>query len=206
MTKLPLRPPASPPSSFPATSYQPNWTPSNSSGGILVKDPDDWRGATFGVFILIGIPFILFLAFVASQSSKPSNPPPSRVWSGSSSSSGYRPNFGSSRSGSWSPDNPFGSSPGFRPSSPSVAPTAEAIETARGILPSSVQKLPVSAFDRRSSSSSAGYRSRAEFSPDGRWVAYSDAQNVVRVWDRRARRAVHTLPQAKDCFMLGIDF
>lgn len=168
--------------SAPATSHKPNWSPSNSSGGIGIKDPDsnNWSGAMFGLFICIGIPFILFITFLIANSSKPPSPQTSGDWPNGSSLPNNSPNF--------NPPPGFG---GFGSSSPSVAPTTMATETLWGIAPSSVQKLPVSAGAK--SGNAAPDFGWAGFSPDGKWVAYRDSKQMVRVWDQQTRRVVRTM-------------
>ncbi len=163
-------------SSIPATSYKPNWTPPNSGDGIGVQDLDDRSGATFGWFIGLGILFIIFLAFASSQSSRTPSPPIPVV------SPNYRP--------------PLNPPPGVGSSSP---------DSSSGISPASVQDLPVSAKSENAASDFS-QRGWAEFSQDGKWVAYRDAENVVRVWDRRARRVVRTMSQEKNRPVIEINF
>ena len=162
------------------TPYLPPSAPLNQGGGIGLKNPNNTAGSAFG-WLVGAVLFLLFLGW-AIQASSPPSPPQSLFQS--------------------SIENPSNVSP----PPAGITEPATAPETLPGIAPSSVQKLPVSASTAPRSPHPLVQGGWAEFSFDGKRVAYCDTRNVVRVWDSRERRVVRTLPQKDKHPVTGMYF
>ncbi|MBW3635685.1 MAG: protein kinase, partial [Armatimonadetes bacterium] len=176
----PLLPMMTPSSAAPASSQ-------NTGGGIVTKNvpaPDSaskyfWSAAAV-IFSFAGLLWLGGLTSTNRSATPPTYSPP-----------------------------PFPSS-SYRTSVPSISPSrvSRPVENAAPremgltsvIFPSSVQTLPSSVKTPTRSDGtvpSVLSRSWAEFSPDGKRLAYLDSDAVVRVWSVPERRVVHSLPQSK---------
>ncbi len=165
----------------PTTPYLPPSTPLNQGGGIGVNDTTPSNILRW----VVGVPILITSMLMALQcATSPPTPPSSITWT----SPGNPPNF--------SPPNYSSPPTNYSPNFSTPAP-AGITEPLPGIAPLSVQKLPVS-LGAKLGDSAPFFPNWATFSPDGKWVAYCDAANVVRVWSQSARRVVRTLPQPKE--------
>ena len=156
-----------------------------SGGGIGTRHASsgEWQGWAWAISIIFFFVMCFLLMSVPKHSTDISYP------NISTSPSYFPPNF-------VPPSSPSGSG-AYVPPVASVAPSVSESD----ISPSSVQALPVSpqpAARQGISAPSFFPNGWAEFSPDGKWLAYKDEQNAVRVWDVVHRRLRCLVPQTEN--------